>query len=78
MKRTEAMADQFEWEGDNLIHRPTNARFWWSYPNSDSDNIGINWGNAGDRLENGEDYDRENVESVAFALLAKKRRQKRT
>lgn len=56
MPRTTVSRDQFEWEGDRLVHQPTGAWFAWAYPNSESASITTNWGTAGDVLDNGDDF----------------------
>jgi hypothetical protein len=73
MPGTPVSRDQFEWEDNRLVHKPTNARFAWSYPNGESESYTLNWGSAGDRLSNGEDYDREDVVRVAKELLLAKK-----
>lgn len=57
-----------------MVHKPTGAAFGWSYPNSESDQIGFDWGKAGDVLDNGDDYDRDDVMAMAKVLLAEQRR----
>ena len=49
---TKVKRDQYEWDGNKLTHKPTGARF------SRNSSI-VNYGNAGDILENGECYERE-------------------
>lgn len=54
--------DQFEWEGDKLTHKPTGARF-------DRKSPIVNYGRAGETLEDGTCYEREDVYSVAHQLV---------
>ena len=65
--------DQFRWDDDVLTHDPTGARWWWAYPESQSLDIGHNPGHLGDVLDNGDDYDEDEVRETAYSLLAKKR-----
>jgi hypothetical protein len=74
LPRTKVLEEQFAWDGDRLIHRPTGAWFAWSYPDSDTDDVTINWSRCGDVLDNGDDYDRGDVGGMASQLLAEKRR----
>jgi len=74
MPGTPVSRDQFEWDGNRLIHKPSKATFAWAYPNSESDSVVMNWGLAGDLLPSGEDYDREDVGRVAKELLLEKKR----
>jgi hypothetical protein len=76
MPYTKVKREQFEWQNDRLVHAPTGAAFWWSYPNSESEQIGFNWAKAGDVLDNGEDYDRGDIMEMAKVLLAERRREK--
>jgi hypothetical protein len=65
---TEVKEDQFDVEGDCVVHRPTNAEFY-SYRGI-KDCEWINWGNAGNVLPNGSDFDRRDLMKVASKLLA--------
>lgn len=66
--------EQFEWDGKVLRHKPTGARFWWKYPNSESDAVGLNWSKAGDVLDDGRDFDRDEIMRVAMKFLGEKRK----
>ena len=59
---TKVKRDQYEWDGNKLTHKPTGARF------SRNSSI-VNYGNAGDILENGECYEREDVFAMAHELV---------
>lgn len=72
MPYTEVDDDQFEWSGSTVIHKPTGAAFTWSYPNSQSTDLSVNWKFAGDVLPNGDDYDRNEILHAAVALLEEK------
>jgi hypothetical protein len=65
---------QFEWQGDRVVHTPTGATFSWSYPNSQSEQVTVNWKNAGDVLDDGRDFDRDEVMKGAMQMLAQKRK----
>jgi hypothetical protein len=73
MPNTKVTREQFEWNGRHLTHKPTNARFSWAYPKSESFDLHYNWGRAGDVLENREDYSQEEVKKVAMEILMEKR-----
>ena len=74
MPYSKVEAGQFEWHGDNVVHMPTGATFAWSYPNSHSDKVSVNWKNAGDVLDDGRDFDRDDVMKGAMQLLGQKRK----
>jgi hypothetical protein len=71
---TKVLQEQFSWESDRLVHQPTGAWFAWSYPDSDSDDVVINWSRCGDLLDNGDDFDRDDVGRMASELLAEARK----
>ena len=73
MPRTKVSRDQFTVDGRRIIHQPTGARFEWSYPNSQSDAVTVNWGEAGNVLANSDDYDRDDIGAVAKELLDEQR-----
>ena len=68
---------QFDIKNDvQVVHKPTGARFS-TYPYDHPKDVEIqflNWGRAGDRLENGDDYEREDVRRVAHELLREQAR----
>jgi hypothetical protein len=59
---TKVTRDQFEVDGLVVRHMPTGARFSYG---SDV----VHWGQVGERLPNGEQYDREDVMLVALQIL---------
>jgi hypothetical protein len=59
---TKVTRDQFEVDELVVRHIPTGARFSYG---SDV----IHWGQAGDRLPNGDEYDREDVMLLALQIL---------
>jgi hypothetical protein len=68
MARTRAAEDQFQVDGNDVIHLPTNAR-WTAYPGRVEPHI-YSPGMVGSVLPSGEDYWREDVEPIAIKLLA--------
>ena len=52
--------DQFEVSRNEVLHKPTGARFT-SYPGLDKEISFTNWSRCGDVLPNGEDYSRDDV-----------------
>ena len=59
--------DQFVLEGNRVRHVPTDA--WWSaYPHSSEPQIHSK-GMLGSVLENGDDYDCSEVQSMALRIL---------
>jgi hypothetical protein len=71
--------DQFDIISDiQVVHKPTGATFSvYRYPDPNVDvcsEMRVNWGRAGDRLENGDEYDRDEVEHVARELLREQAR----
>ena len=69
MQYKKVFSDQFKWIEDWLVHIPTGARFKWSYPNSTSNAVACNWGDAGNVLPNGDDYELDEIERMASVLL---------
>jgi hypothetical protein len=67
MAGTKVTREQFEILEDAVIHTPTGARFS-AYPGR-PEISNINWGRAGDLLENGDEYRREDVQGMAAQLL---------
>ena len=51
---TKVTKDQYKWDVDKLTHKPTGAKF-------NRNSAIVNYGNAGDRLANGECYEKEDV-----------------
>jgi len=70
---TAVTREQFEIVSDiEVLHVPTGARIsTYRYPDPQNavSSINANWGRAGDRLENGEDYSQEDVKAMACKLL---------
>lgn len=68
MTRTRVAEDQFKVEENGVIHAPTGAR-WTAYPGRPEPHL-YSPGMIGSVLPNGEDYRREDVETIALKLLA--------
>jgi hypothetical protein len=64
--------DQFEWDGQELIHKPTGARWWWLHPDVESTEVGHNAGHLGAYLANGDFYNSGEVGVIARRLLAER------
>jgi hypothetical protein len=77
MKMNEVKREQFEFLSDlEVRHVPTDARIsTYRYENPDDacSTIHVNFGR--DRLENGEEYTREDIKRVACDLLRERARQ---
>lgn len=61
------LREQFELGEDEVVHIPTGARFW-AYPEI-AEPHGVNWNRAGDILDNGDQYEQEEIREIAVALL---------
>ena len=59
---TKVTRDQFEWDGDRLVHNPTGAMF-------NRRSQFINYKRAGETLDNGTCYEKEDVLAVANQLV---------
>jgi hypothetical protein len=57
--------DQFEVNGDKLIHIPSGAVFWMG----EKDVVECDWGLAGQPLESGYDYDRNELKQAAWQVF---------
>jgi hypothetical protein len=70
---TPVKRDQFEVVSKTeVVHKPTGARistYEYEDPNNACSTINANWGHAGDKLESGEDYRRDDVADVACKIL---------
>jgi hypothetical protein len=70
MSYTPVEKADLEFEPNGIRHKPTGAFFSVDpgqiYPKS------VNWGRAGDLLENSDDYDRNEIQKVAMELLRKR------
>jgi hypothetical protein len=58
---------EFEFIENGIVHRPTNARF--IHYRDRTDIHMINWGHGGDVLPSGDDYDRDEIRTMAQKLL---------
>jgi hypothetical protein len=74
MSEKSIFSDQFEWQADRLVHKPTGASFGWAYPNSESSNLIINYGRAGDLNSDGTTYEREDVLRMARVIMDQSRK----
>lgn len=77
---TKPTKDQFEFPDPEQLtvrHKPTGASFSsYRYEDPEQTNIHhLNWGKAGDVLESGEDYDRDEVIALADELLKERARE---
>lgn len=66
--KTPVKRNDFEIRENEVIHKPTGARFS-AYPGS-KEVKSMNWGRAGDVLESGADYDRDDILRCAQEFLA--------
>lgn len=62
-----ATADEFEVEGDRVVHKPTGA--WFSAYKGQPHIAHRSLGHAGELLPNGDDYAPDEVQDVAARLL---------
>lgn len=58
-------ADQFELNGDRLMHVPTGAEFWAA----EKDVVLCDEGTAGKPLPKGDDYDPEDIKKMAWEIF---------
>jgi hypothetical protein len=63
---TEVTRDQFKWDGDWLTHRPTGARF-------NRRSQFVNPKRAGEDLEDGTCYEREDLVALAEEMIRESR-----
>ena len=68
MPSKDPIPDEFEVRENEVIHRPTNAR-WWAYPGN-ALLAGFNHGRLGNVLPDGNDYRVEEANRIAVQLLA--------
>ena len=59
---TEVLDSDFEWQDGKLVHMPTGATFT---PGSSW----VNWGRAGEVLDDGRDYDKDEVVAAAVRII---------
>ena len=71
MAWTQVTREQFQIFDDHVVHTPTGARFN-AYPRS-PEIASESLGQAGDRLENGEDYRPGDIRVVAAELLRERK-----
>ena len=69
---TPVKLDDFEVRENEVIHKPTGARVS-AHPGREEP-VRVNWGRAGEVLDNGAKYDRDDIMRVAKELLAKRKR----
>jgi hypothetical protein len=74
MSEKRVFSDEFEWHGDRLIHKPTGASFNLAYPKTDSSDLVVNYGSAGDLLHDGTTYEREDVLRMAQVIFDQRRK----
>jgi hypothetical protein len=65
--KTPVKLNDFEIRKDEVVHKPTGARFR-AYPGS-KEVKSMNWGRAGEVLESGADYERDDIYRCAKELL---------
>ncbi len=73
MDQKAVYSNEFEWKDDRLCHAPTGASFRWAYPNSDSQDVWMNPGSAGDFLPDGTRYDLGEIVNKAYEILQQDR-----
>jgi hypothetical protein len=61
--------EQFEWEGNVLIHLPTGAAFAWQNGNTRTGAVTTEWGKAADVLANGDEFDPSEIDILARHLM---------
>lgn len=62
--------DQFCLEADKIYHRPTEA--WWSAYATDPNPSSMHLGLLGVVLDNGDEYEIDDVQEMALAILRKR------
>jgi hypothetical protein len=60
--------EQFEWEGNVLIHLPTGAAFAWQNGKTCTGAVTTEWGKA-DVLASGDEFDPSEIDIVARHLM---------
>ena len=61
--------EQFEWEGNVLIHVPTGAAFAWQNGKTRTGAVTTEWGTAGDVLASGDEFDPDEIDVLARRLM---------
>jgi hypothetical protein len=61
--------EQFEWDGNVLIHRPTGATFSWESSNTRTGEVSTEWNQAADVLANGDEFDPSEIDILARRLM---------
>lgn len=69
--KTPVKLNDFDVLENEVVHKPTGARFY-AYP-GDAEMKSHNWGRAGEVLESGADFDRDDIMRCAKELLAKRK-----
>jgi hypothetical protein len=61
--------EQFEWEGNVLIHLPTGAVFAWQNGKTRTGAVTTDWGKAADVLASGDEFDPNEIDILARHLM---------
>jgi hypothetical protein len=61
--------EQFEWEGNVLIHLPTGAAFAWQNGKTRTGAVTTEWGKAADVLASGDEFDPSEIDILARHLM---------
>jgi hypothetical protein len=61
--------EQFEWDGNSLIHRPTGAVFSWTNGNTRTGEVSTEWNQAADVLANGDEFDPSEIDILARRIM---------
>jgi hypothetical protein len=76
MARKAVDSNEFEWKEDRLYHMPTGASFRWAHPNSDSQDVWVNFAKAHHSLPDGTRYDPGEIVNKAYEILQLGRKEK--
>lgn len=68
MPHRKALREQFNINGDTVVHLPTGA-FWKAYE-KDAELAALYMGKLGLVLDSGDEYDRRDVHELAITILA--------
>ena len=63
---TKVLERDFEWQDHKLVHAPTQATFELGLH---GDTCCVSWGQAGDVLNDGRDYDRDELIAAARRII---------
>jgi hypothetical protein len=61
--------EQFAWNGNVLVHRPTGAVFSWQNEGMRTGEVSTDWKRAADLLSNGDEFDPDEIDIVARKIM---------